>query len=799
MGLVRESLPNLIGGVSQQPFTLRASNQHERQVNAVSSPANGLRKRPNTEHITALGYDLSGAYLHTVVRDRFEKYIIVLLDGDLKVFDFQGNEKTIHFADGKDYLSVSNAPELSFSISTYNDYTLITNKEVTTRSLDSIATNPRLPEALVWIRAGNYDTTYTITVTKQDGSTLTASYTTDATDETTVQTAEIARQLSVNGGIEGVDGFNCHYGPNLSVLHIYHDAMDDFDVEVTASTDDAQIVAIKDEVQSFTSLPEVGVGDFQIAVIGTEGSEYDTYYLQFQGDPAALKKGVWKEILKPGLKDSFDPATMPHLLVRLPDGNFEFRQGDWASRDCGDDTTNPQPSFLGTTISDTFLHADRLCFIAGNALSMSRTGAYLNFGRSTATQLLASDPIDFQVSGKNVSAIREAVPFGGEVLLFSDYTQYVLSSDGPLSPSSITVSPLSEYPTDLRAMPALAGSSVFAATPNGTNEAITEFVLERSGLSQSLSIVPRDISQHVTSFIPSGVYGLTASPQNRMLVVLSGSDRSTLTVYQWYEGSNGGLSQAAWHEWSFPDGEVLYAKFIDAELFLVMNRKTYTTLERIRIDEGYTDPGFVWRVHLDRKVTAGDYAADYYPDQDRTRYLVPYAMENPDFQVIADGTGELPAGTIIPVVEKEGDYAVWVTGDTTGEGAVVGQRYTMETELSPLVLRERNTEANGIRATTSGRLQIRRMAINYADSGYFKVAVTPKGRTTYEYLFTGYTLNELDSPIGAAAIQTGVFRFPVTANNLGVSIVISNDSPLPSNLLNIEWEALYTARSRRYQ
>ena len=54
MTLVTTALPNLVGGVSQQPDTIRYPNQSEEQVNAAPSVSDGLMKRPPTEHLAVL-------------------------------------------------------------------------------------------------------------------------------------------------------------------------------------------------------------------------------------------------------------------------------------------------------------------------------------------------------------------------------------------------------------------------------------------------------------------------------------------------------------------------------------------------------------------------------------------------------------------------------------------------------------------------------------------------------------------------------------------------------------------------
>ena len=45
MSLINRSIPNLIGGVSQQPEILRLDNQATEQLNGISNVVEGLKKR----------------------------------------------------------------------------------------------------------------------------------------------------------------------------------------------------------------------------------------------------------------------------------------------------------------------------------------------------------------------------------------------------------------------------------------------------------------------------------------------------------------------------------------------------------------------------------------------------------------------------------------------------------------------------------------------------------------------------------------------------------------------------------
>ena len=101
MSLISSSIPNLVNGISQQPPTLRLTSQAEVQENGISTVAKGMKKRPPTKHIARLtGTQLQDAYLHTINRDKNEKYIVAVTNGAIRVWNLLGTELTVNTPDG---------------------------------------------------------------------------------------------------------------------------------------------------------------------------------------------------------------------------------------------------------------------------------------------------------------------------------------------------------------------------------------------------------------------------------------------------------------------------------------------------------------------------------------------------------------------------------------------------------------------------------------------------------------------------------------------------------------------------
>ena len=137
---MNRSIPNMFNGVSQQPPALRLPSQANIQENGMSSVVDGLSKRPPTRHLAKLSNNsATNVFIHTINRDKFSQYVVLLDGTNINVYDLEGNKKTVSYPDGKDYITASD-PEDAFALVTVADYTFVVNKK--TEVLQSSATAP---------------------------------------------------------------------------------------------------------------------------------------------------------------------------------------------------------------------------------------------------------------------------------------------------------------------------------------------------------------------------------------------------------------------------------------------------------------------------------------------------------------------------------------------------------------------------------------------------------------------------------------------------------------------------------
>jgi hypothetical protein len=786
MALISQSIPNLVNGVSQQPFTLRLSSQAELQENGLSTTSQGLRKRPPTKHLKKiLNTTITGAYIHTINRDEIERYVVVITNGDLKIFDLAGNEKTVNFPSGKAYLNAA-SPANSFRAVTVADYTFIVNNTVTVTQRTSRAP-ARLKEALINVKAGNYGKEYKIII---DGITR-ATYTTPdgslAAHTANISTDFIATQLfnGLSTSLSGLGWALARYG---SVIHLQK-ASGDFEIRAEDGFNNGAMTALKDQIQKFADLPaNAGVNGFAVEVIGDKNNGFDDFWVEFDNNGT----GAWKETIKPNELLGYTASTMPHTLVRNANGTFTFGPATWKDRTKGTILNNPDPSFVTRKITDVFFYRNRLGFLADEGVIFSEAGEFFNFYRNTVTELLDSDVIDVQASHTKVSSLLHAVPYNRQLLLFSAQTQFVVDSGDLLTPKTISVKQSTEFETNSRTVPVGVGNNIYFAVDKGEYTAVREYFTldDVTGTNDAT-----EVTSHVPSYIPKNVYKIAAGLNESILAVLSSQERNAIWVYKFFWNNNEKL-QSSWSKWTFPAGDlILNADFILSDMFLVIQRSDGVYLEKMSVATGDIGDFEPYNVHLDRKliVTGNHVTSDGTNSYIGSNWLPGHLTQGEWEAIVTTGQTE-KAGIRLPITWDSVNNRAVISGNYANVRLVVGRKYTFRYSFSPITIKVQ--AGNAQKSDTTGRLQIRTMAINYSDTGYFKTQVTPSGRTTYEYIFSGKTLGLSSATIGQVELETGLFKFPIMSQNTGVDIEVTSDAPLPVSLLSADWEGMYVKRSK---
>ena len=778
--LISQAIPNLINGVSQQPPSLRLNSQCELQENGVSSVVSGLSKRPGTEYVANLGTipNIDKAFIHTIRRDDTEFYSCVIdTTGTIKVFDKDGVSKTVT-DNAPTYIGALADPATSLAAVSIGDATFIINKNVEVAKAATV-TASRNPEALVYVKDADYSSTYRLILTKGVNTDTVEFATGSSTQASTLLTQQAERGASTDLIAENLDTFSATnisstYYDNITngaavtgltitryenVLHIQSTDTTDFTVEVGDSHGGNHLQVFKGETAEFKKLPYIAPIGFNIKVSGDNNKAQDDYYVVYQGDK------VWKESIAPAVLTQLDATTMPHKLVKLSNGNFQFDPIGLEDRNVGDDNTNSFPSFVGFTLADIFFYKNRMGLLADENVIFARAGEYTNFDffRKSVLTIVDSDPIDVAVSANKVSLLRHAVPFNDTLIMFSDLTQFKLTGS-PLTPETVNVASTTEFEASLRAKPKAAGKFIYFGSKRGEWSGMWEYFVDPGTDTNDAS----EISGHVPRYIAGEITNIQAS-SNEDMVLLQGEDEpNSIFVYQYFWSGRKNL-QSAWSKWTFGT-RVAGVSFNQTDVYLLMARGTELHLEKIHlsVDDAtpYTTGDF--GINLDRRVqleTAGLTTVPY-TDATATQHYVAQSGAKIDVSKVA---------ALLALGEK-----VWV-----------GVPFTFKFEFSRPIVKQ------GEDSITTGKLHLKNYSLVYTNSGYFEIVIQPLKRTAYTRKFTGRILGQATNIIGTAAVDSGVYSFGVLGDAQNTTVTIQSSSHFPCTFNSAEWEGQFVLRSRR--
>ena len=169
MSAVTQVIPNMLGGVSQQPDPIKLPGQVREAINAYLDPTFGCRKRPATKFIAELDTDipLSAKWL-SIFRDQSERYVVACYHDTgafvVRVWEAAtGVERYVTINAAADaYFSGANTEDISHV--TIGDYTLIANGN----RVVSMGGGTPVPAELAFVTIDQlgYNTTYSIYLDK---------------------------------------------------------------------------------------------------------------------------------------------------------------------------------------------------------------------------------------------------------------------------------------------------------------------------------------------------------------------------------------------------------------------------------------------------------------------------------------------------------------------------------------------------------------------------------------------------------------------------------------------------------
>ena len=614
MALISRSIPTLLRGISQSSDATKKADHALIQDNANSDPILGLTKRSGSQFISNLisgELSLGDIKVHMINRDKTERYVVIFTTNNVRVFELDGTEKTVIKPDGVTYLSCSN-PKSEIKTITIADFTFVVNSSITA-AMDSTLSPGTETQAIVFFNQVSDKTTYSVTV---DGTTATK----DTSSDSTLSTSTVASAIKTSLD-SSLTGFTI--AVNGPVLHIKKNDGSDFSIDSTDTQGNSQITTVKNSVQQFTDLPTVSPNGMVVEIVGDESTNFDNYYVRFTTNNGGdFEEGQWSETVAPGINFKFNYDTMPHVLIRQADGNFRFARVDggtytaggqsfslpvWGERICGDLDSSLNPSFIGNKINNVFFFRNRLGFLANDNVILSTVSKFFTFFPETVLTVIDSDPIDVAASHTKVAILKNAVNMGEKLILFSDQTQFVLSSSSDsLTPKTANILVATEFESSDSATPVGAGNSIYYLTNKGGFAGVSEYITQTGAQVREAA----NITIHVPKLIPSDIYKIVVSTNEDVLILLGTKNPHKLYVNKWLYGNDGQKILNSWFTYTFErDRHIKNIDFIGTDLFVVTEDapeagfSSEYNLEKIPFEPNYKEPNSEYEYRLDRKVT----------------------------------------------------------------------------------------------------------------------------------------------------------------------------------------------------
>jgi hypothetical protein len=328
MAAISQKISSLIGGVSQQPDTVKFNGQLRSCDNYYPDVALGLMKRPGLQAIRKLDNPVADGTWFMVFRDNDEKYIMQFSQaGALKVWSANtGLQQTVNAVAAESTAYAVHDSQDDLQILQINDYIFVLNRNKTV-SMAATTSAAITPYAFVAINTVAYKSTYTI---KLNATEFTYTTPENVTSGTT-------NQLNVKDIVDNlVTTINLNaswvatgVGNNI---HIRRADNADFAIEARGGNAGTSIEAFKGSVTAPGQLPKQFLDGLKIKVSGSNDTGADDYWVIFQTtDNTASGAGSWEETIAPSTVTTINEETMPHAIIREANGTFTYRKLDEAS------------------------------------------------------------------------------------------------------------------------------------------------------------------------------------------------------------------------------------------------------------------------------------------------------------------------------------------------------------------------------------------------------------------------------------------------------------------------------------
>lgn len=756
---------SLIQGVSQQTPQEREDGQLGAQLNMLSDPVTGLRRRAGVKYFSTISTINPESYIRIVNIDGVQRIIAIdTVSGNLYVFnDFAEDTPAWSILYSSYFKTLTGKSAIKTTVARGNFF-IVNTERVPEKDVSATSTR-KDPSKYGYFSVLSSAFSKSFFVSVQYGSHIFT-----RTITTSADTASSATPEYVAGQIEGWLKFT----DVAEVIDVTRDGTtvaieakdkDNSDVlEVTTSTSPVYLVAsgmstVQNKSELLGRLPDMLDG-YTMAVGNTGNSAYYQY---------TKSTGKWSEV---GVfEKDYTISNVPKYLYFNDADTPVLANLDIPMRPAGDEDNNPLPKFIGYGITGISAYQSRLVLLSGSYVNLSKTTDFNQFMRTSVTEVLDDDAIEISSASLSSAQFEYAVPYNKDLVLIAQDQQAVIPANSTvLTPKTAVIYPSTKLDISLATEPVTVARSMYYTYQRGAEYyQVGEFIPNSYTDSQYYS---QNLTDHIPLYATGVCTTLASSTTNNMVVMCSDSTEVLVNQFLW-RGDERPLM--AFHKWELPY-KVMYAQFLQEYLVLFMSDDSG------RLVIGTTN---VQLNQLDDKP-------------------VPY-LDNYQYVDIADGVGvapsNLPTGDMVgtiydTVLSRHKEVMVTVEGSVVTcpyDGTIVlGTRYESSFQLTPPFIKDDNGKV-----VTGTRTTIQQLRMTFKDTGRFNVLVQDTMGVAYDSDDdTALTWSEAD--LGYSWVNSvGSVVIPCRTRLSSTQCSVSTTGTTDLNLVSTEYVLRTTSKRRR--
>lgn len=551
---------SFLQGVSQQTPQERTDGQLGEQINMLSDPVTGLRRRGGVKFVKNLVDTPSSAYIE-IVEFSGVPYTVTIdtATGTVRVYSSFATGTTLLSTTQNNYFKASSKTVLRSTIAREKYYIVNTEKVPTKQNL---TTNTRKnPDKFGYfsIRGSEFSKTFSVSI-RYGAFSITNVQTASSDTAAQASPEHIANKFytGLNGTPSVTDLFNVTLSGTTIALEV-KDKTSTGSLNIESSTTGGYLMTsgtsrVSSKSELLGTLP-IALDGYTVAV----GSTGNSAYYQYNDSTKQ-----WAEV---GVYEvPYKVINEPMYLHLNEAGTPELKTLGIKSRSAGDEDNNPLPKFIGYGITGISSYQSRLVILNGSYVNLSKTTDYSEYMRTSVTELLDDDPIEIASAASSSAQYEYAIPYNKDLVLIAQGQQAVIPANATvLTPKTAVIYPSTKIDLSLAVQPVVVARTMYYTYQRGEDfYQVGEFIPNTYTEAQYYS---QNITDHIPLYAEGVCTSMTASSTNNMVVMSSDGYSVLVNQYMW-QGDDRPLM--SFHKWVF-NRKVIHVQFLEEFLVLYMD------------------------------------------------------------------------------------------------------------------------------------------------------------------------------------------------------------------------------------